>query len=274
MNRQVAKTRNEQAAPPCGVRSPPRRCTTPRTPLSWVPLAMGNFDQRDLVEHFAPTELLPETLPADPMPIVGAWYEDAHARRVQPNPNAMSLATIDAEGRAQCRIVLCKGMNLEQGWLLFFTNYQSRKGEALSAHPRAAIAMHWDTLDRQIRIEGIVERAGEAESDAYYASRPIESRLGAWASDQSRPVASRAEMLDRVRKTAARFGITPQMIEQNLGEIPRPPHWGGYRLWADRVELWVAGPGRVHDRAAWTRTLSTQHGKVNTGPWSATRLQP
>lgn len=235
---------------------------------------MGNFDQRDLADRFAPTELLPEALPADPMGLVDTWFREAHANHVQPNPNAMSLATVDGAGNPQCRIVLCKGMSVERGWLMFFTNYQSRKGESLDANPHAAIVMHWDTLDRQVRIEGMIERATAAESDAYYESRALESRLGAWASDQSRPIASRAAMLERVRETAARFGITPEMLERNEGHVPRPPHWGGFRLWAARVELWVAGPGRVHDRAAWTRELAKGADDVACSPWMSTRLQP
>lgn len=250
-----------------GVRPLTRRGT-------WVPFTMGNFDQRDLVDRFAPTELLPEALPADPMPIVGAWFREAHERRVQPNPNAMSLATVDSAGRPQCRIVLCKEMSVERGWVMFFTNYQSRKGEAIEANPRGAIVMHWDAMDRQVRIEGVIERASSTESDAYYLSRPLESRLGAWASEQSRPIGSRAAMLERVRQTAARFGITPEMLERNEGNVPRPGHWGGYRLWAERVELWVAGPGRVHDRAAWTRRLTPLAGEMSCGVWEMSRLQP
>lgn len=235
---------------------------------------MGNADQRDLVDRFAPTELLPEPLPPDPMPIVDAWFKEAHAKRVQPNPNAMSLATVDKEGKPQCRIVLCKGMSVERGWVVFFTNYLSRKGEALGAHPIAAVVMHWDSMDRQVRMEGVIERVSGTESDAYYASRAVESRLGAWASEQSRPIASRQAMLERVRQTAARFGITPDMLERNEGTVPRPAHWGGYRLWAERVELWVAGPGRVHDRGAWTRTVTPYASEMKCGEWTATRLQP
>lgn len=208
------------------------------------------------------------------MSLVRAWLEEATARRVQPNPNAMALATVDASGRPQCRVVLCKGMSVERGWLAFYTNYESRKAEAITASPRAAATMHWDVLDRQVRVEGPVEKLSSTESDEYFASRPVESRLGAWASDQSRPIGSRAEMLERVLRTAERFGITPEMIERNEGDVPRPPHWGGYRLWAERVELWVAGPGRVHDRAAWTREVQPFAGEMRCGTWSATRLQP
>lgn len=235
---------------------------------------MGNFDQREIAQIFAPPELLPEALPADPMPLVASWLEEATRRRIQPNPNAMALATVGADGQPQCRIVLCKGLSTDRGWVTFFTNYTSRKGEAIVANPRAAVVMHWDVLDRQVRIEGPIERVSAQESDAYYATRPVESRLGAWSSDQSRPIASRAAMLEKVGDTASKFGITPEMLERNEGTVPRPPHWGGFRLWAARIELWVAAPGRVHDRAAWTRTVTPYASEMKCGPWEGTRLQP
>lgn len=233
-----------------------------------------NFDQSNIAGIYAPPELLPDPLPSDPMAIVSQWLDDATRRKVQPNPNAMALATVGPDGAPQCRIVLCKGLNPDRGWLTFFTNYTSRKGEALGAHPRAAATMHWDPLDRQVRIEGPVERVSGSESDAYYNTRPVESRLGAWSSDQSRPIPSRQAMLQKVQATAERLGVTPEMIASNQATIARPPHWGGYRLWAERVELWMAGPGRVHDRAVWTRTVTPYAAEMKCGPWEATRLQP
>ncbi len=235
---------------------------------------MGNFDQSNISGIYAPPELLPEPLPPDPMALVSAWLDEATRRKVQPNPNAIALATVGQDGRPQCRIVLCKGLSVERGWLTFFTNYTSRKGDALASHAFAAATMHWDTLDRQVRIEGPVERVSGSESDAYYATRPVESRLGAWASDQSRPIPSRKAMLEKVEDTAARLGLTPEMIVANEGSIARPPHWGGYRLWAARVELWMAGPGRVHDRAVWTRSVTPFASEMKCGAWEATRLQP
>jgi pyridoxamine 5'-phosphate oxidase len=243
----------------------------------------GSFDQTDLPPHARQSpprrapgltgELLPEPLPDDPFPILRAWYDQALARRDTPNPNAMTLATVDGAGRPAARIVLCKALEPDPGAVVFYTNYQGRKGHDLGAHPEAALVFHWDALDRQARIEGPVTRTSEEESDAYFASRPWESRVGAWSSDQSRPVASRRELLEKVRATMQRFGIDPDHPERAgpAAHIPRPPHWGGYRVLARRVELWVSGTGRVHDRAEWTRELTPA---APPGPWAATRLQP
>lgn len=230
------------------------------------------FDQSDAVR---PDEHLPDDLPADPMQIFSLWFGEAAARQVQPNPNAMTVATVDPDGRIAARILLCKQIE-PRGAIVFFTNYTSRKGVALAGSPRAAAVFHWDALDRQVRIEGIVNRVSASESDAYFASRPWESKIGAWSSDQSRPIASREAMRQRVRETMKKFGLDPDRPPA-AGEqvnIPRPPHWGGYRLWADRIEMWVSGVGRVHDRAAWERSLTAQGEVFKPGPWRCSRLQP
>jgi pyridoxamine 5'-phosphate oxidase len=233
----------------------------------------GSFDQSNAPRP-APGltgELLPEPLPSDPFPILASWYDQAQASRATPNPNAMTLATVDAHGRPAARIVLCKSLEPARGSIGVYTNYQGRKGHDLAAHPEAALVFHWDAADRQARIEGAVTRTTDEESDAYFASRPWESRIGAWSSHQSQPVASRRALLDQVRATMQRFGIDPDRpdLAGPTAHIPRPPHWGGYRVTARRVELWVSGSGRVHDRAEWTRDLSP-----SPGPWTGTRLQP
>ncbi len=215
---------------------------------------------------------LPDPLPADPMPLFHAWLDEAFAQRIQPNPNAMTLATVDADGQPSARTVLCKGIDESLGRVTFYTNRQSRKGMALKHEPRVALLFHWDAFDRQVRIEGRVTQTTDQESDAYFQSRRIESRLGAWASDQSKPIASRDELLSKVVDAMARFKVSLDDMEAE--EIPRPPHWGGYHVWANRVELWVGGPGRVHDRARWERTLNTSGDGFSGGPWSVTRLQP
>ncbi len=152
------------------------------------------------------------------------------------------------------------------GFIQFYTNYESRKGRELGANPRAAIVIHWDHLHRQVRVEGQIVKAPASDSDAYFASRARESRVGAWASKQSEPIASRAELLNAVEEATAKFGDPV---------VPRPPHWGGYRLWAEAVELWVEGDARIHDRARWTRSLTPKAGsEFIAGSWSATRLQP
>ncbi|HVW68264.1 MAG TPA: pyridoxal 5'-phosphate synthase, partial [Steroidobacteraceae bacterium] len=182
-------------------------------------------------------------------------------------------------GRPAARVVLCKEIVVSPGYLVFFTNYLSRKGRQLERNPRAAAVIHWDALHRQVRVEGPVVQSPAADSDSYFASRPWQSRIGSWASQQSEPLASLAALQKTVAATAKRFG-TPDPTgagsdAQGDFQIPRPPHWGGYRLWADSVELWVEGEGRIHDRARWTRELTPQAGGLfSAGPWSATRLQP
>jgi pyridoxamine 5'-phosphate oxidase len=227
-------------------------------------------------------DLLPDPLPTEPMALAGAWLAAALAARQQPNPDAMVLATATADGRPSARIVLCKELDPEHGRVSFVTNYDSRKGHELEQNARAALVFHWDHAHRQLRIEGVVVKAPAAESDAYFATRNWQRRIGAWASAQSQPLRSREQLSGAVRAVADRFGA-PHPTPENLDEsphvqIPRPPFWGGYYLWADAVELWVEGAARIHDRARWTRTLTTGGtgplAITGAGPWSATRLQP
>lgn len=225
------------------------------------------FDQSDSVSIGAEAHL-PEPLPSDPFLFFKGWFDEAVQGRVSPNPNAFSLATIDPDGRPSSRIVLCKQMDPAAGHIVFYTNYDGRKGRALRAHPFAAAVFHWDTLDRQARLEGPVTPSPASESDAYFQSRPWISRIGAWASAQGEPIPSRGALKERVDQTMRRFGIDPARppARDAAVEIPRPPNWGGFRLLADRIELWVGATGRLHDRAAWKRSGSS--------PWVATRLQP
>jgi len=224
-----------------------------------------------------PTEFLPDPLPAEPLRIAAAWLAEAVRRADQPNPNAMVLATVDAAGQPSARVVLCKDIVDPPGYVQFFTNYESHKGRDLADNPRAAIVMHWDHLHRQVRVEGTVRKAPAAESDAYFATRPWQRQVGAWASRQSRPVDSRATLLADLAGTAARFGAPVPGPEDDPAPpgiaIPRPPHWGGFCLWASAVELWVEGESRIHDRARWERRLDSP-GEAAPGPWRATRLQP
>jgi len=220
--------------------------------------------------------MLPDPLPDEPLGLLGAWFDEAVSGRVQPNPNAMSLATVDADGTPSVRVVLCKIMDRDRGYVVFFTNYRSRKAAALDSMKVAAAVMHWDTLDRQVRIEGPVVRSPGDESDGYFASRPLESRLGAVVSEQSRPVGSRAELIQRIESRARDYGLDPtRPLEGQDTEIVRPQWWGGYRLWARRVELWAAAPGRVHDRARWSRAIELDEaGEASCGAWERQRLQP
>ncbi len=191
---------------------------------------------------------------ADPF----AWFADwmAEAAVSEPNdPNAMTLATATPDGRPAARIVLLKGYD-ERGFV-FYTNTQSRKGGELAANPHAALLLHWKSLRRQVRIEGCVEPVTAEEADLYYTSRPRISRLGAWASEQSRPLEDRAELERRLAEQEARF---PGEV------IPRPPHWSGYRLIPERFEFWQDMPYRLHDRTALTR--------MPAGGWAAGKLYP
>lgn len=168
----------------------------------------------------------------------------------------MNLATLDAQGRPANRIVLCKGFSQNQ--VHFYTNYSGRKGRELLQNPQAALCFWWDQLDRQIRLQGQVRQLPAAESDAYFASRPRGSQLGAWASEQSQPIASRREMEARFRAVEERFAQTEA--------IPRPPHWGGFALEADWVELWQGQANRFHDRITYTLQPDSR--------WTIARLQP
>jgi pyridoxamine 5'-phosphate oxidase len=208
---------------------------------------------------------LPSSLPADPMPLFEEWYLAAREKKAQPNPDSMAVATATPDGLPSVRIVLCKKLVADPGYVVFFTNYQSRKAGEIAANPRVAAVLHWDAFNRQVRLEGRVVLSPPGESDEYFASRALDSRIGAWASMQSQPLDSRKTLLKRVAGEAARFGT----------HVPRPPHWGGYRLWPESVELWLEGPFRVHDRARWTRTLAADGDTgFRPGPWTATRLYP
>lgn len=225
---------------------------------------------------------LPEPLPASPIALFHSWFDQAQHAKDQPNPNAMTLATIDPDGRPSARIVLCKHLHTDQAGrecVVFFTNLHGRKGRAIKANPRVSLVFHWDHTDRQVRVEGPVSASPEAESDAYFNSRRWESRVGAWASDQSEPIESRKALLSKVESVVERYDVDIEAAERREPvHIPRPPYWGGTRVWFERVELWCGATGRVHDRAEWTRDLTpaTVDGVpgYTGGPWSSTRVQP
>jgi len=220
-------------------------------------------------------ERLPDTLPDSPFPLFKEWYDQAWQERLTPNANSMCIASTHQDGGPDARIVLCKSINVEQGSIMFYTNYHGQKGQQLEASPAASAAIHWDFYERQVRIRGQVVKATEEESDAYFASRAIESRLGSWISEQSQPIESREALLEKVTDIIDELGIdASDLMDGKKITIPRPPHWGGYHLHAHTIELWSAGTGRIHDRARWTRSIDVVDSKVTTGPWSSTRLQP
>lgn len=235
----------------------------------------GNFDQRD--EPSAVASDLADPLPTDPCAVFVRWFERAARERVQPNPNAMSLATVGGPtNRPSARVVLCKGIDAASGHIVFYTNYRGRKARDLDANPFAAAIFHWDALDKQVRLEGPVVKSPAAESDTYFASRPLLSRIGAWVSEQSEPIESRVALEAKLDATLRRFNLDPTNLPPPTQQvsIPRPQHWGGYRLHIERIELWCAGAGRLHDRAAWTRSLRTTSEGFTPGPWRGGRLQP
>ena len=195
----------------------------------------------------------------DPVAIAQRWLEEA-AKTEPEDPNAIALATVDGDGLPNVRMVLLKEIEVggADGAFVFYTNFEGKKGQELAAVPKAAFVMHWKSLRRQVRVRGAVERVEDAQADAYYASRSLQSRLGAWASAQSRPLASRAALMAEVAKVTATKGPTP----------PRTPHWGGFRIRPVEIELWADGAFRLHDRFQFVRSAVTEES------WRCRRLNP
>lgn len=213
---------------------------------------MSNSKLADMRKSYQSAQLHEEQTPSVPLLQFEQWLNEAIQAEV-PEANAMTLATVGSDLRPSTRVVLIKGCDA-QG-LVWYTNYDSRKGQQLAGNPFAALQFHWVELERVVRIEGRVEKVSEAESDAYFHSRPLDSRIGAWASPQSQVIGSRTELLANATRFAATFMLQP----------PRPPHWGGYRLVPDRWEFWQGGVARLHDRLVY---------RLANGEWLKERLAP
>lgn len=210
------------------------------------------MDIASLRKSYEKAELDETASAADPLQQFQRWFDEAVSSQI-PEPNAMTLATVGEDGRPSTRIVLIKGFDARG--FVWYTNYESRKGRELAVHPFAALQFHWVELERVVRIEGRVEKTSGEESDAYYASRPLDSRLGAWASPQSQVIPSRAVLVSAAAAAAARHLLNP----------PRPPHWGGYRLVPDSFEFWQGRKSRLHDRLRY---------RLEGGAWRRERLAP
>ena len=207
----------------------------------------------DLRKSYERAELDEAASHADPLQQFDQWLQEAISAAV-PEPNAMTLATVASNLRPSTRVVLIKGYDARG--ISWYTNYQSRKGRELAGNPFAALQFHWVELERVVRIEGVVEQVSAEDSDAYYASRPLDSRIGAWASPQSQVIAGRSVLLANAARYGAQFLLRP----------PRPPHWGGYRLQPDTWEFWQGRKSRLHDRLRYTRNAE--------GAWLRERLAP
>ena len=207
----------------------------------------------DLRKSYERAELDEAASHADPLQQFDQWLQEAISAAV-PEPNAMTLATVASNLRPSTRVVLIKGYDARG--ISWYTNYQSRKGRELAGNPFAALQFHWLELERVVRIEGVVEQVSAEDSDAYYASRPLDSRIGAWASPQSQVIAGRSVLLANAARYGAQFLLRP----------PRPPHWGGYRLQPDTWEFWQGRKSRLHDRLRYTRNAE--------GAWLRERLAP
>lgn len=207
----------------------------------------------DLRKEYTQSGLTEADAGFDPFALFERWFQNALAANL-PEPSAMTLATATPDGRPSARIVLLKGFDTRG--FTFFTNYRSRKGKEIEANPFAALVLFWPELERQIRIEGRVQKVSPIESDEYHRSRPRGSQLGAWTSEQSGVIAGREVLEQTLCELLARFGD---------GEVPRPPHWGGYRLVPDRFEFWQGRPSRLHDRISFRKTESD---------WVRERLSP
>ena len=210
-----------------------------------------------------------------PVLILKEWMDEVVEAKIQPNPNSMSISTIDANNRPNSRMVLCKEINEELGYLVFYTNYQSNKSKEIGVNNECSGLFHWDTFGYQVRVRGIIVKSPEAESDNYFATRDIGSQLSAWSSHQSQIVEDRESLDDHFQQAMDKFNLKDSELESSDINIPRPEFWGGYRIWIREIELWLNQKDRFHDRLLFTRKLvATTSGIEASNHWVIKRLQP
>ena len=219
--------------------------------------------------------MLSQSMTQNPLLLLQSWFNEAMELDLQPNPDTMAIATSNSQGLPNVRMVLCKEINTEEGYVVFYTNYNSVKSMEIKENPKCSALFHWDKLGYQIRIRGEILQSPDEENDAYFATRSLGSQVGAWASDQSNPVENRQALDDQFQQILDRFNLTNESITRNEQKIPRPPYWGGYRLWIEEVEFWLNRKDRLHDRLHFKRSLTISSKGIETGDnWTVKRLQP
>ena len=220
-------------------------------------------------------KILSQSMTQNPLLLLQSWLNEAMELDLQPNPDTMAIATSNSQGLPNVRMVLCKEINTEEGYVVFYTNYNSVKSLEIKENPKCSALFHWDKLGYQIRIRGEILQSPDEENDTYFASRHLGSQVGAWASNQSNPVEDREALDDQFKKILDRFNLTSESITRNEQKIPRPPNWGGYRFWIEEIEFWLNQKDRLHDRLHFRRALTISSEGIETEKkWTVKRLQP
>lgn len=224
---------------------------------------------------------LPITPEEDPVQVVDEWLKEATQKGIQRHPNSMTLATVNTSGQPSARVVLLKDLSVNKGYGVFYTHYGSKKGIDISSNSTVSAVMHWDQLGKQVRLEGEAVRSPAKESNEYFMTRPWHSQLNAWVSEQSKSLANPIDLVRRAKDKARDLklpdptDIAFNELDLNKSRIPRPPFWGGYRLWFAAIELWTEGAGRFHNRIRYERTLSpTDASTFQASDWKSGYLQP